>query len=41
MISLMPLYLKQNPDLAFMNMGLYPHFLFYAGSQQRNIEGMK
>ena len=34
-------YLKQNPDLAYMNMGLYSHFLFYAGSQQRNIEGMR
>jgi len=34
-------YLKQNPDLAYMNMGLYPHFLFYAGSQKRNIKGMK
>ena len=34
-------YLRLNPDLAFMNMGLYYHFLFYAGSQQRNIEGMK
>ena len=33
-------YIKQNPDLAFMNMGLYPHFLFYAGSQKRNIKGM-
>ena len=34
-------YLKQNPDLAYMNMGLYSHFLFYAGSQQRNIKGME
>ena len=34
-------YLRLNPDLAYMNMGLYSHFLFYAGSQQRNIEGMK
>jgi hypothetical protein len=34
-------YLRLNPDLAYMNMGLYSHFLFYAGSQKRNIKGMK
>ena len=34
-------YLKQNPDLVFMNMGLYPHFLFYAKYQKRNIKGME
>ena len=31
-------YLEQNPDLKYMNMALYAHFLYLAKSQNRNIE---
>ncbi|MES9963645.1 MAG: glycosyltransferase [Candidatus Sedimenticola sp. 20ELBAFRAG] len=34
-------YLELNPNLGFMNMGLYAHFLFYAESQGRDITGLK
>ena len=34
-------YLKNNPSLAQMKMDLYAHFLFFAKSQNRNIEGLK
>ena len=34
-------YLEMNPDLSFMNMGLYAHFLFYSEFQKRNVAGLK
>lgn len=34
-------YLEMNPSLSSMNMGLYPHFLFYADYQNRDVTGLQ